>query len=249
MIAPAGVLADLRMSMDSHQQERAVVAEGLCRLYQMGRTQVCALDGIDLSIESGEFASVVGVSGSGKSTLLHLIGGLDTPSGGRILVDGEELHAMSEQQKSTFRRRKVGFVFQAFHLVPSLSARANVELSLTIRGIYGEERRRLTGEALDRVGLSGRTEHRPGQLSGGEQQRVAIARAIVHQPPLLLADEPTGNLDSENALSLVELMSEINRDSQTTVVMVTHDEELARHHSGRLLRLRDGRLTGEEVLS
>jgi len=237
------------MTTETDGPERAVVAERLRRLYHMGTAEVCALDSVDLAIARGELASVVGVSGSGKSTLLHLVGGLDTPTAGRILVDGEELHAMSEAELSAFRRRKVGFIFQAFHLVPSLSARGNVELSLTIRGTYGAERRRLAAAALERVGLAARAEHRPGQLSGGEQQRVAVARAIVHRPPLLLADEPTGNLDSENARALVELLHEINRESGTTVVMVTHDEELARRWSDRLLRLRDGRLTGVEVLS
>jgi putative ABC transport system ATP-binding protein len=219
-----------------------VEVEGLRRVYRMGTAEVRAVDGIDLAIRAGEFLALVGVSGSGKSTLLQLLGGLDTPTSGRILVHGRELGSLSSFERAVYRRSTVGFVFQSFHLVPSMTAADNVELALTFQGTYGAVRRRRAAEALQRVGLGPRANHKPGQLSGGEQQRVALARAIVHQPPLLLADEPTGNLDRRTAAEVMDLIRQINRDLGTTVVLVTHDEEMALRLAGRVLRLRDGRL-------
>jgi ABC-type lipoprotein export system ATPase subunit len=197
---------------------------------------------VDLTIARGELLAVVGVSGSGKSTLLHLLGGLDTPTSGTIRVAGRALGALTGFERALYRRRTVGFVFQAFHLVPSMTAAGNVALALTLQGTYGADRRRRAAEALQRVGLASRADHRPGQLSGGEQQRVALARAIVHQPPLLLADEPTGNLDRHNAAQVLALIRSINREQGTTVVLVTHDEESATRIADRVVRLRDGRL-------
>ena len=222
-----------------------VEAQGLARIYGAGPAQVRALDGIDLCVRRGEFLAVVGVSGSGKSTLLHLIGALDTPSAGRLCVNGRDLGSLSSYERAVYRRTTVGFVFQAFHLVPSMTALANVTLALTLQGTYGKERERRAAEALRRVGLGQRLGHRPGELSGGEQQRVALARALAHRPPLLLADEPTGNLDRRTAAEVIELIREINREQGTTVVMVTHDEETAGRHAGRVLRMRDGRVAGE----
>jgi putative ABC transport system ATP-binding protein len=222
--------------------EPLVEIAGLCRFHRVGAAEVRAVDGVDLTIVRGEFLAVVGVSGSGKSTLLHLLGGLDTPTAGSIRVAGRALGALTAYERAVYRRRTVGFVFQAFHLVPSMTAAANVALALTLQGTYGADRRQRTAEALQRVGLANRAGHRPGQLSGGEQQRVALARAIVHQPPLLLADEPTGNLDRHNAAEVLGLMRTINREQGATVVLVTHDEESAARVADRVVRLRDGRL-------
>jgi len=221
--------------------EPLVAARGLTRVYRVGPSEVRALDGVDLEIARGEFLTVVGVSGSGKSTLLHLLGGLDTPTAGSVTVEGRELGTLSSHERALYRRRTVGFVFQSFHLVPSLTAAGNVELALTLQGVFGGERARRAAEALARVGLERRTGHRPGQLSGGEQQRVALARALVHRPPLLLADEPTGNLDRLTAAEVMDLIVSLPRELGTTVVLVTHDEETARAHADRVLRLRDGR--------
>jgi putative ABC transport system ATP-binding protein len=224
-----------------------VETQALTRTYHLGRSEVHALAGIDLTIQRGEFVAVVGISGSGKSTLLHLIGGLDTPTTGTILVGGRDLGALSAFERTLYRRTTVGFVFQSFHLVSSMTAEANVALALTLQGVYGSERQARAIQALRQVGLEHRARHRPAELSGGEQQRVAVARALVNRPPLLLADEPTGNLDRRTAAELVHLLLDINRTSHTTVVLVTHDEELASHVASRLVRLRDGRLAGEEV--
>jgi putative ABC transport system ATP-binding protein len=225
--------------------EHLVEVSGLTRCYRVGSAEVRALDGLDLAVGRGEFLAVVGVSGSGKSTLLHLVGGLDTPSAGSVRVNGHDLGALSPYQRALYRRTSVGFVFQAFHLVPSMTAEANVALALTLQGTYGAERRRRVADALYRVGLDRRAGHRPGQLSGGEQQRVALARAIAHLPPLLLADEPTGNLDRRTAAEVMGLMREFNRAEGTTVVVVTHDEEGVARVADRVVRLRDGRLAGE----
>jgi predicted ABC-type transport system involved in lysophospholipase L1 biosynthesis ATPase subunit len=219
-----------------------VRVRALTRVYRSGWAEVCALGGVDLDIGRGELLAVVGVSGSGKSTLLHLIGALDTPSSGTISVNGLELACMGGYQRATYRRSTVGFVFQSFHLVPSMTALGNVALALTLGGTYGSERRRRAAEALDRVGLGRRTTHRPGELSGGEQQRVALARALVNRPALLLADEPTGNLDRATADGVVGLIRDINREHSTTVILVTHDEHTARRIADRLVRIRDGRL-------
>jgi ABC-type lipoprotein export system ATPase subunit len=222
--------------------EPFLFARSLVREYRMGPTTIRALDGVDLEAKRGEFLAVLGVSGSGKSTLLHLLGGLDTPTAGKVVVGGHDLAAMSPRQRALYRRFRVGFVFQSYYLVPSLTAEENVALALTFQGVFGREARRRAAEALERVGLGRRASHRPSQLSGGEQQRVAIARAIVHQPPLLLADEPTGNLDRATAASVAAVLNDIHRDLGTTVLIVTHDEELASATAQRVVRLRDGRV-------
>jgi putative ABC transport system ATP-binding protein len=225
--------------------EALVEIAGLSRRYRAGGAEVHALDGIDLAVARGQFLAVVGVSGSGKSTLLHLVGGLDTPTAGTVRVGGRLLSALSPFERALYRRTTVGFVFQAFHLVPSMTALANVALALTFQGTYGAERRRRAAEALQQVGLDHRAHHRPGQLSGGEQQRVALARALVHRPPLLLADEPTGNLDRHTAAEVLAMLGRASRELGTTVILVTHDEEGAARHADRVVRLRDGRLAGE----
>lgn len=219
-----------------------VATRSLVREYRIGPAAVCALGGVDLEVHNSEFLAVLGVSGSGKSTLLHLLGGLDTPTSGSVLVAGRDLAAMSPYERALYRRTSVGFIFQSYYLVPSLTAEENVALALTFQGAFGLEARRRADEALQRVGLERRSSHRPSQLSGGEQQRVAIARAIVHRPPLLLADEPTGNLDRATAEGVAALLNEIHRTLGTTIVMVTHDEEMATAVADRVVRLRDGRL-------
>ncbi len=219
-----------------------IEARGLRRHYRVGPATVRALDGVDLDVPAGEFLAVVGVSGSGKSTLLHLLGALDTPDEGMLTVAGHDLSKLGSKERALFRRGSVGFVFQSFHLVPSLTAAGNIAAALTFQGVYGKERAQRTAAALDRVGLEPRASHRPSQLSGGEQQRVAIARAIVNRPKILLADEPTGNLDRANASETIRLLRELNESDGTTIVLVTHDEENARAVAHRVLRLRDGRL-------
>jgi putative ABC transport system ATP-binding protein len=229
--------------MDSTRDgECYVSARALTREYRVGPSVVRALDGIDLDVRRGEFLAVLGVSGSGKSTLLHLLGGLDTPSSGGVVVGGRDLASFSSRERTVYRRTVVGLVFQSYYLVPNLTAQENVALALTFQGTFGAERRRLAAEAVCRVGLARRAAHRPSQLSGGEQQRVALARAIVHSPPLLLADEPTGNLDRRTAQDVVSLISQIHKDLGTTVVMVTHDHETASRVADRIVHLRDGRL-------
>ncbi|MFZ5830105.1 MAG: ABC transporter ATP-binding protein [Planctomycetota bacterium] len=217
----------------------------LMRHYRMGPATVRALDGVSIRVGLGEFLAVLGVSGSGKSTLLHLLGGLETPSSGQVIVSGRDLARFSARERVLYRRTAVGFVFQSYYLVPSLTALENVAAALTFQGVFGQERRRLAAAALERVGLGQRTRHRPAELSGGEQQRVAVARAIVRRPPLLLADEPTGNLDRASAAEVIALLAEIHRDLGATIVMVTHDEEMASRVADRTLHLRDGRLLEE----
>jgi putative ABC transport system ATP-binding protein len=212
----------------------------------MGANRVLALRNISLNVRAGEFLAIMGISGSGKSTLLHLIGGLDTPTSGQVVVGGHPLHCLSSYERALYRRGTVGFVFQSFHLVPSMTAAANVALALTFQGVYGLERKRRAAGILERVGLSHRLNHRPCELSGGEQQRVALARALVHEPPLLLADEPAGNLDRQTATEVIGVIRACQKEQGTTVVLVTHDEETATRNADRIVRLRDGELVGEE---
>ena len=225
--------------------ETFIETRGLTREYHVGPSTVRALDDLNLEVRRGECLAVLGVSGSGKSTLLHLLGGLDTPTAGGVVVDGRDLSTLTSYERTVYRRTVVGLVFQSYYLVPSLTAQENIALALTFQGTFGDERRRRAAEALRRVGLEGRARHRPSQLSGGEQQRVALARAIVHSPPLLLADEPTGNLDQATAEEVMALIDQIHRDLHTTVVMVTHDREMAARVADRTVHLRDGRLAGE----
>jgi len=211
------------------------------RVYRMGHHTINALDSVDCTIESGEFVSILGVSGSGKSTLLHLIGGLERPSTGQILVDGKELGSLNNNELAAYRNQKVGFVFQQFNLIPTLTALENVALPLTLAGVNYSERIRRALTALKSVGLAERTAHRPSELSGGELQRVAIARAIVNEPDIILADEPTGNLDSITGQGIVELLSNLNAKRGVSVIVATHAIEIASHTS-RKIRLADGRI-------
>ena len=219
----------------------------LARTYVVGSAPVAALAGVSLEIASGAFAAVTGASGSGKSTLLNLLGGLDTPSAGTIEVDGAPVSAMDREALARYRRFGAGMIFQSFNLVASRTALENVELPLIFAGVEKRERRRRAAGLLDRVGLAARAGHRPTELSGGEQQRVAVARALANGPKLLLADEPTGNLDSRTAREIVGLLAGLNREQGLTVVMVSHEENLVREFARQVLRLRDGRLVGAEA--
>ncbi|MBF6073216.1 ABC transporter ATP-binding protein [Nocardia beijingensis] len=213
---------------------------GVTKEYRVGGQAVRALDDVALRIETGEFTSIIGPSGSGKSTLLHLLGALDSPDAGSIRFRGEEIGALDEEQQSAFRRHQVGFVFQFFNLLPTLSAWENVAIPKLLDGTGLRKARPRAMELLDRVGLAARAEHRPAELSGGQMQRVAVARALIMDPPLILADEPTGNLDSKTGASILELLGEI-AGSGSSVVMVTHDMG-AVTYCDRVITLRDGRI-------
>jgi putative ABC transport system ATP-binding protein len=212
--------------------------------FRLGESEVRALDHVSLDIERGEFVSVVGPSGSGKSTLLHLMGGLDQPTSGDIRIDGVSLARMSDDELTIFRRRQIGVVFQFFNLLPTLSAEENVALPLMLDGRGRREIEPKVAAALERVGLAHRRRHRPDELSGGEMQRVAIARALVIEPTLILADEPTGNLDSATGEQILALVCDAHRERGTTVVMVTHDERAAAVGTRRVL-MRDGRIVND----
>ncbi|MBW3564408.1 MAG: ABC transporter ATP-binding protein [Acidobacteria bacterium] len=209
------------------------------KVYRAERVETLALQNINLDIATGQFVSVMGPSGCGKSTLLNLVGLLDAPTDGSIAIDGEPIESYRDRNVAPLRNEKLGFIFQSFHLVPDLKVIDNVEIPLLYRKLSGSERRKLANEALDRVGLSSRVNHYPSQLSGGQQQRVAIARAIVGKPKILLADEPTGNLDSHMGDEIMEILRDLNNE-KTTIVMVTHDGRLAKS-TERTIRLFDGR--------
>jgi putative ABC transport system ATP-binding protein len=219
--------------------EALIISRGLARRYIVGKTVVAALSGIDLAIPRGEFAALVGPSGSGKSTLLNLIGGLDRPSGGEICVDGLSLGSATEPQLVRHRRARVGFIFQSFNLLPTLTALENVESPMVLAEVSRSERRARAGSLLESVGLAQRISHKPNELSGGEKQRVAIARALANRPSLLLADEPTGNLDSKTGAAVLDLLCNLVRQNGLTLVMVTHDPEVA-SRADRIFHLRDG---------
>ncbi len=216
----------------------AVVAENISRSYDLGGVTVPALRGVSLEIRAGDYVAVVGPSGSGKSTLMHLLGGLDRPTGGRLVIGGRDVATLSPSDMARLRNETIGFVFQAFHLLPRTSALDNVALPLVYRGLRGRQRRARAAEVLDRVGLAHRVDHRPNQLSGGEQQRVAIARALVTGPSVLLADEPTGNLDTATGQAVLALLESLNADG-VAVVLVTHDREVA-DRAHRQIVMRDG---------
>jgi putative ABC transport system ATP-binding protein len=210
------------------------------KIYNRGENEVHALDGIDLQIAPGEFVAIVGQSGSGKSTLMNMIGCLDTPTSGTYFLSGQAVSELNENQLARIRNREIGFVFQGFNLIAGLDAQENVELPLTYRGIPKQERRRLSTEALERVGLSDRMHHRPSQMSGGQQQRVAIARAIAAKPPIILADEPTGNLDSKSGTAIMKILNELYGEGKT-IVLITHDNSVAQT-AKRTVRIQDGKI-------
>ncbi|HKM89687.1 MAG TPA: ABC transporter ATP-binding protein [Candidatus Acidoferrales bacterium] len=223
----------------------AIRAENLCRHYVMGESVVKALDGVSLEVRTGERVALLGASGSGKSTLLHLMAGLDRPTSGTLQTQGRDLAGMSPEELAVHRRSTVGMIFQAFHLLPRMTLEENVELPLRLAEVPRDARPARVREALDRVGLAARASHRPGELSGGEQQRAAIARALVNRPSILLADEPTGNLDSRNGAEIMRLIGELNASLGMTVILVTHEQKLAAGFAERMLVLADGRLASE----
>ncbi len=225
--------------------EYAVQATGVTRHYAMGSSIIRAVDGVDLEIHAGEFTALLGQSGSGKSTLMNLIAGLDRPTGGAIVVDGRDLAKMSPEELARYRRHTVGMVFQSFNLVPTMTLQENVELPMRFAEVERHEREGRVQEALKRVGLSARLTHRPSELSGGEQQRAALARALVNRPKLLLADEPTGNLDSRTGTEIMNLIRELNENMGMTVVMVTHERPLAEQYVRRMIFLGDGKVLSE----
>ena len=222
-----------------------LAAEHVRKVYRTGTVEVEALVGLDLVVQRGELVAVMGPSGSGKTTLLNCLSGLDDIDGGRVLVEGNDLFAMSDAARTSHRARSMGFIFQAFNLIPVFTVAENVELPLLLAGVRPKAARRQAVTMLARVGLAHRVDHRPNELSGGEQQRVTIARALVARPAIVWADEPTGNLDTQMATQIVELLHELNRTEGQTIVLVTHDPGIGAS-SGRLLRLRDGRIVSDE---
>ena len=223
-----------------------VRAEDVVKVYRTGKLEVVALRGLNMHVKPGEVVSVMGPSGCGKTTLLNLIGGLDRPTAGSIYVDGWDVAKASERELERYRLLKVGFVFQFFNLIPTLTALENVELPMAMAGVSKSKRRKRALELLDMVGLSGRVNHRPDELSGGEQQRVAIACALANDPPLILADEPTGEVDREAAKGIVKLLVGLGRDYGKTVIIATHNPEVARS-TDRILRIEDGVIVGEYI--
>jgi putative ABC transport system ATP-binding protein len=221
-----------------------IVANDLVKLYRMGEEEVHALDGVSFTIPRGDYCAIVGPSGSGKSTLMNILGGLDTPSEGRIVIDGDDIGALDDEGLAGFRNRTIGFVFQSFNLLPRLTALENVELPMIYGGVDPKERRTRAAELLTRVGLGERMGHKPTQLSGGQQQRVAIARALAGKPALLLADEPTGALDTNTGKEILALFAELNREGMT-VVIVTHDLEVAAA-AKRTIEMRDGKIVRDQ---
>lgn len=220
--------------------------EELTKVYQMGENEVRALDGVGFSIKKGEMIAIMGPSGSGKSTLMSIIGCLDVPSSGRYTIDDVSVENMDETHLAEVRGQKIGFVFQQFNLLARTSALENVKLPLTYAGYSGKERDDRAMKALERVGLGKRTHHAPNELSGGQQQRVAIARAIVNDPAILLADEPTGALDSKTGVEIMDLFQSLHRDNGQTVILVTHDAHVARH-TDRIIKLSDGKIVSDEI--
>jgi putative ABC transport system ATP-binding protein len=223
-----------------------IKAEDLWRIYRLGAIEVQALRGVSLTIEAGEFVAVMGPSGSGKSTLLNILGCLDRPDAGTYRLNGRDVSGLNEDALAKVRNRQLGFVFQNYNLLPRLDARRNVELPLIYAGLSSRQRRERALEAVARVGLADRADHLPTQLSGGQNQRVAIARALVNRPAVLLADEPTGNLDSNTSREIMDIFSRLNREG-VTIVLVTHEREIAAY-AGRILHFRDGRLWRDEPL-
>ena len=223
----------------------AVRTVSLVRHYRLGRSIIPAVDGVSIAANRGEFIALLGASGSGKSTLLNLIAGLDRPNSGAIVVEGQNLATLNSEELAQYRRHTVGMVFQSFNLVPNMTLYENVELPMRLAEVRRRERKARACEALEKVGLQGRMKHRPSEMSGGEQQRAALARALVNQPKILLADEPTGNLDSKTGTEILDLIRGLNRGLQMTVLMVTHERPLAERYVDRMIFLGDGKLLGE----
>ncbi len=228
--------------------EKIVITDRLTKVYSTGKIQVIALDEVSLSIEKGSFYGISGQSGSGKSTVLNLLGGLDTPTSGTIKVEGGKISQMNSEELARYRREGAGMIFQSFNLIPSYTALENVGLPLLFSGIPKKERGRRASDILKIVGLQHRRSHRPSELSGGEQQRVSIARALINSPRILLADEPTGNLDSRTSREIVEVLSKLNVDHGVTVIMVSHEEALLKEFASDVICLQDVKVIAEEKI-
>ncbi|MBQ5675832.1 MAG: ABC transporter ATP-binding protein [Lachnospiraceae bacterium] len=214
--------------------------QDICKIYNPGENEVRALDGVSLQIKHGEYVAIIGQSGSGKSTLMNMLGCLDVPSSGAYILNGCDVSHMTDDELSDIRNKEIGFIFQGFNLIAALTALENVELPLIYRGVPKKERERLSIAALEKVGLGHRMDHKPSEMSGGQQQRVAIARAIAQAPPIILADEPTGNLDSNSSKEIIEILKELHKDGRT-VILITHDNEIA-EQAKRVIKIKDGKI-------
>lgn len=223
--------------------ETLVEVQDMCKIYNPGENEVRALDHVSLKIQKGEFVAIIGHSGSGKSTLMNMLGCLDVPTSGRYYLNGKDVSNMTDDELSDIRNIEIGFIFQGFNLIPNLTAQENVELPLIYRGVPRKERSALATESLEIVGLSHRMDHKPSEMSGGQQQRVAIARAIAAKPPVILADEPTGNLDSRSTQEIMNVLKELHRSGRT-VILITHDDEIAARVK-RVIRIKDGRIEAD----
>ena len=215
------------------------------KIYNPGENEVRAIDGVNLTIDHGEFVAIIGQSGSGKSTLMNMLGLLDVPTSGKYLLNGQDVEGLSDDELSEIRNKEIGFIFQGFNLIASLTAVENVELPLVYRGMKKEERNKLAVDALNRVGLSHRLDHLPKQMSGGQQQRVAIARAVAARPPIILADEPTGNLDSHSGVEVMKILHELHEEGRT-VILITHDNDIA-NEAQRVIRIQDGQIVSDII--
>ena len=227
--------------------EHLIEVKNVYKIYNPGENEVRALDGISVTIDHGEFVAIVGHSGSGKSTFMNMLGCLDTPTSGDYYLDGVNVAGMTDDELSDIRNKQIGFIFQGFNLIPSLTAQENVELPLVYRGMPADQRRQLAEEALSRVGMEHRMSHRPSELSGGQQQRVAIARAIAARPPIIMADEPTGNLDTKSGEDVMKILHELNEEGRT-IVLITHDNDIARQAT-RAIRIIDGKVVSDTLAS
>ena len=225
--------------------EELITIRDMSKIYNPGENEVRALDHINLSIATHEFVAIIGQSGSGKSTLMNMLGCLDVPTEGEYILEGRDVAALSDDELSDIRNKEIGFIFQGFNLIPSLTALENVELPLMYRDVPKKERERLSNEALDKVGLEKRKDHKPAQMSGGQQQRVAIARAIAQAPPIILADEPTGNLDSGSTKEIMGILKQLYDDGRT-VILITHDNEIAAN-AGRIIKIKDGKIVEDRT--
>ncbi len=223
--------------------KKLVEVKDVCKIYNPGENEVRALNHVSLTIGEGEFVAIIGQSGSGKSTLMNMLGCLDTPTSGKYFLHGQDVSHMTDDEQSDVRNREIGFIFQGFNLIPSLTAIENVELPLIYRGVSKKERERLANSALDRVGLEKRKTHKPSEMSGGQQQRVAIARAIAQAPPILLADEPTGNLDTASTNEIIKIIKRLYREGRT-VIIITHDPGIARQ-AKRIITISDGKIQSD----
>ena len=225
---------------------KVIQIEQLKKTYHLGKVNVEALRGVSFEINSGEFVSIMGPSGSGKSTLMHIIGCLDYPTGGKYFLSGQDVSKLNDNQLALFRNQKIGFVFQEFNLLPKVTILRNVELPLTYNSTHSKNKKRLAAQALEEVGLGDRLKHRPNEISGGEKQRVAIARALVNRPSIILADEPTGNLDSKTGQDIMKMIDKLH-DEGNTIILVTHEAEIARY-AKRVIHLKDGVIDRDEVI-